>query len=433
MNPHREEYSKKKISVEQALSMVKSGDMIWTSYNGLEPAAFMSKLHTIAPRVENVVLRHAGVYRPYPFVMDPACKGHIIPCTGFSDDYTRAMHDTRNTWFMPAHLSTGFARAGLEETGIDIFVCMVSPMDDQGYFRMSLSVIAEQEAAEMAKMIILEVNPNLPQTNGDVEIHISDVDYLYESNEPIVAFEEGAPGEVDMKIGKYVADLVPDGATIQLGIGNIPNAAAMYFMEKNDLGIHTEMITSSMAKLAEAGVVNGKKKTLHRGKIIGNFALGSQELYDFIDQNPAVWLMRGSYTNDPYVIAQNDNMISINSAIQVDMMGQICSESMGPIQYTGTGGAADFAIGANHAKGGKAIIAIRSTAKKGTISTIQPILTPGSIVSISRNDIDYIVTEYGIAKMRGVPVSGRVENLINIAHPDFRDMLRAGAEQYKLW
>ena len=151
MNPHREEYSKKKISVEQALSMVKSGDMIWTSYNGLEPAAFMSKLHTIAPRVENVVLRHAGVYRPYPFVMDPACKGHIIPCTGFSDDYTRAMHDTRNTWFMPAHLSTGFARAGLEETGIDIFVCMVSPMDDQGYFRMSLSVIAEQEAAEMAK------------------------------------------------------------------------------------------------------------------------------------------------------------------------------------------------------------------------------------------------------------------------------------------
>lgn len=432
MNPYLEEYNRKKVTVEKALSVVKSGDVVWTSYNGLEPATFMGNLHTIAPRVENVVVRHAGVYRPYPIVMDPACKGHIIPCTGFSDEFTRASHELRNTWFVPSHLHNGFERADLEN-GVDVFVCMVSPMDDRGYFRMSLSIIAEKEAAEAAKIIILEVNPHLPQTNGDVEIHISDVDYLYESNEPIVAFEEGAPGEVDMKIGKYVADLVPDGATIQLGIGNIPNAAAQYFMEKNDLGVHTEMITSSMAKLAKAGVINGRKKTLHRGKIIGNFALGSQELYDFMDQNPAVWLMRGSYTNDPQIIAKNDNMISINSALQVDMMGQICSESIGSIQYTGTGGAADFAIGATHAKGGKSIIAIRSTAKKGTVSTIQPILTPGSVVSISRNDIDYIVTEYGIAKMKGVPIAGRVENLINIAHPDFRDMLRAGAEQYKLW
>ena len=433
MNAYREEYEKKKIDVDRALSLVKSGDMIWTSYNGLEPAAFMSKLHTIAPRVENVVLRHAGVYRPYPFVMDPACKGHIIPCTGFSDEFTRAVHDTQNTWFIPTHLHNGFERAGLEETGIDIFVCMVSPMDDRGYFRMSLSVIAEQEASELAKMIILEVNPNLPQTNGDVEIHISDVDYLYESEEPIVAFDEAEPGEIDMQIGKYVADLVPDGATIQLGIGNIPNAAAQYFMEKNDLGVHTEMITSSMAKLATAGVINGRKKTLHKGKIIGNFALGSQELYSFMDQNPAVWLMRGTYTNNPYIIAQNDNMISINSALQVDLVGQVCSESMGSIQYTGTGGALDFAIGATHSKGGKSIIAMRSTAKKGTISTIQPVLTPGAIVSIDRNNIDYIVTEYGIAKLKGVPLAGRVENLISIAHPDFRDMLREGVKQYKLW
>lgn len=433
MNTYRQEYQRKKITVEEALDKVKSGDMIWTSYNGLEPAAFMSGLHTIAPRVEGVVVRHAGVYRPYPFVMDPAMKGHITARLGFSDDFTRAAHDNKTSEFLPSHLHNGFERAGLEETGIDIFVCMVSPMDEQGYFRMSLSVIAEQEAAEMAKMIILEVNPHLPQVNGDVEIHISDVDFLYESAEPIVAFEEGDPGETDMKIGKFVSELVPDGATIQLGIGNIPNAVAHYFMEKNDLGVHTEMITSAMAKLAQAGVINGKRKTLHRGKMIGNFALGSQALYDFMDQNPAVWLMRGSYTNDPHVIAQNDDMISINSAIQVDMMGQICSESIGPIQYTGTGGAADFAIGATHSRRGKSIIAIRSTAKKGTISTIQPILTPGSVVSITRNDIDYIVTEYGIAKMKGVPIGGRVDNLINIAHPSFRDMLREGAEQYKLW
>ena len=378
------------------------------------------------------MIRHAGWCRPYDFVLDPACKGHIVPITGFTDDYTRSVHDsTRNTLFIPANLHNGVERCGWDDP--DLFVCMATPMDENGYFRMSLSLIAEKDIIPRCKRIVLEVNDKLPRTHGETEIHISEIDAFYESSEELIIIPDSEPGELDMEIGRYVASLVPDGATIQLGIGNIPNAVAKFFMEKNDLGVHTEMITSSMARLAKAGVINGRKKTLHPGKIVGNFAMGSQELYDFMDDNPSVWLMRGSYTNNPQVIAQNDNMVSINAALQVDLCGQICSESLGSVQYSGTGGAADFATGAIHSKGGKSIIAIRSTAKKGTVSTIQPVLSPGSIVSISRNDIDYVITEYGIAQMRGVPISGRVENLINIAHPKFRDELREGAEKYRLW
>ena len=428
----QEMHEAKRTTVEQVIEQVKSNDKIWTSYNSLEPTLFLKNLHKIAPKVENVMIRHAGFILPYDFVLDPACKGHIVPITGFTDDYTRSMHDsTRNTLFIPSHLHNGVERCGWESP--DIFVCMATPMDENGYFRMSLSLIAEKDILPRCKRVILEVNDKLPITNGETEVHISEIDSFYESKEPLVTIPDSEPGDLDMEIGRYVASLVPDGATIQLGIGNIPNAVAKFFMEKNDLGVHTEMITSSMAKLAKAGVITGKKKPLHPGKIVGNFAMGSQELYDFLNNNPSVSIMRGSYTNNPWVIAQNDNMVSINAALQVDMCGQICSESLGSVQYSGTGGAADFATGAAHSKGGKSIIAIRSTAKKGTISTIQPVLSPGSIVSISRNDIDYIVTEYGIARMRGVPVSGRVDNLINIAHPKFRDELRAGAEKYRLW
>lgn len=193
------------------------------------------------------------------------------------------------------------------------------------------------------------------------------------------------------------------------------------------------MITSIIADLSESRVITGKKKTINRGKIVGSFALGNQRLYEYLDHNPEIALMSGSYVNDPRVICQNDRMVSINSCLQVDLTGQICSESMGHVQYSGTGGAADFAVGASHSKGGKSIVAVKSTAKKGTVSTIQPLLTPGAVVSISRNDIDYIITEYGIAKIKGKSIAERVENLIHIAHPKFRDELRQKAKDYKIW
>jgi len=431
---YTQQYNAKKIDVHAALDKVTSGAYIWTSYNGLEPADFMSSLHTVADRVEGVRVRHAGVNRAYPFVTDARCAGRIIPVTGFTDPYTRSAHELHNTEFIPAHLHNGFRRGGRSvEEGIDILVAMVTPMDRHGYFRMSLSVIAEREALEAAKMIILEVNPNLPVVFGDNAVHISDVDFLYESEAPILTIPDSEPDETDIAIGRNVASLVADGSTIQLGIGRIPDAAARFFMEKNDLGVHTEMITSSIARLAGAGVITGRSKTLFRRKIVGNFALGSQELYDFMDGNPAVLMMPGAYTNDPQVIARNFRMVSVNSALQVDLTGQVCSESIGSVQYSGTGGAADFATGASRAPEGKSIIALKSTAKKGSVSAIQPVLSPGSVVSVSRNDIDYVVTEYGVARLKGAPVAERVDNLIAVSHPDFREELREGAKQYKLW
>ena len=244
---------------------------------------------------------------------------------------------------------------------------------------------------------------------------------------------EQTPDDADIAIGKNIASLIHDGDTIQLGVGKIPDTAAHYLYDKNDLGVHTEVVTTAIAQLAKAGVINGTCKTFLPRKIIGTSAVGTQELFDFIDENPAVWIMPGSFTNDPHIIAKNDNMISVNSAIEVDLTGQICSESIGTLQYSGSGGAADFAIGANHSRGGKSIIAIKSTAKHGTVSKIKSILTPGSVVTVGRNEIDYIVTEYGIAKLKGRSIADRVRELISIAHPDFRDELAAQAGEYKLW
>jgi acyl-CoA hydrolase len=305
-------------------------------------------------------------------------------------------------------------------------------MDTHGYFKCSLCQIIEHKMAEICDLIILEVNPNMPEVGGDTFIHISQIDHLVEVDTPVPQLPKSAIGSVEETIGKYIAELVNDGDTIQLGIGSIPDAAALAFKSKKDLGVHTEMIGNSIADLVEAGTITGKKKSLHRGKIIGTFALGDKKLYDFMNNNPGVEILRGSYVNDPFVIAKNDNMVSINSCISVDLTGQINAESIGSRQYSGTGGASDTAYGAIHAKNGRSIIAVKSTVKKGTASSIVPVLAPGAIVSIQRNNIDYVVTEYGIAPLRGRSIKERVNNLIAVAHPDFRQELKAGAEQYWL-
>jgi acyl-CoA hydrolase len=432
MRDFQSQLEAKKTDLQGALDQVQSGNNIYTSYNSLEPADFWSNLHRTADRVEGVRVQHCGVFRPYECIASSAYKGRIIPCTGFSDDYTRTTHADGVTEFTPAHLHNGLTR-GKHGREIDLFVGMASPMDKHGYFSMGLDNIIEHEVCARAKKVILEVNPNVPRIGGYTEVHISDVDFWYESNTPLLVIPDSEPDEIDEKIGYHVASLVEDGSTIQLGIGKIPDAVAKNFLSKNDLGVHTEMITSSVAFLSEQGVITGKRKTLYPGKIVGTFALGSQKLYDFLGGNPSVWMLPGSYTNDPKVIAKNDRMVSINAAIQVDLTGQVCSESIGTTQYAGSGGAADFAIGANHSKGGKAIIAFRSTARQDTVSRIEAVLSPGSVVTIGRNDIDYIVTEYGIAQMKGAHIGERVEALIRIAHPNFRDALRDRARQYKLW
>ena len=432
MSKFTREYENKKITIREALSLVKSNDLIWTSYNGLEPEAFLRELHTVAHRVENVSLRHAGLWRDYDFISKPEMQGHFSAISSFYDAFARDAHDCRISSYIPLHLHNGCERT-LEDRHANIFVGMCSPMDEHGYVRFALCVLNEMDAVFEADKVVMLINPNLPTVAGNNQVHIRDIDYVVEVDDPAIIIGNSEPTEVEMRIGAHIGSLVQDGSTIQLGIGNIPNAIGKYLADKNDLGVHTEMITSVIAELAEARVITGKRKTIDRCKIVGNFALGSKQLYDYMDDNPEIALMSGSYTNDPRVISSIDNMVSINTCLQVDVTGQVCSESIGPRQYSGTGGAADFAVGASNARSGKAIVAVRSTAKKGTVSTIQPMLTEGAVVSISRNDVDYIVTEFGIAKMKGQTIAQRVENLIAVAHPDFRDEIRAGVERWRIW
>jgi acyl-CoA hydrolase len=418
--------------LQQALNLINTGDTIYSAINALEPVEFLEQLHTISKRASDVRLIHAGVFRPYDFIAKSDYKGKVIPRTRFSDRWTRMTHDAKVTEFIPGHLHNA-ATKDYKTANPDVFVGLASPPDKHGFLHFSLGATGEQDAARNARTVILEINANLPKTHGYTEIHISDVNYVYESNRPLLEIPQIEPDTADLAIGRFVASLVNDGDTIQLGIGKIPDAAARAFLNKKDLGVHTEMITTSMAQLALAGVITGKKKSLLPRKIVGNFALGTQELYDFIDDNPSVWLLPGRYTNDPYVIAQNNGMISVNSALQVDLSGQIASESIGHVQIAGTGGAADFAIGAGHSRSGKSIIAMRSTALNDSQSRIQAVLPKGAIVSISRNDSDYVVTEYGIAALRGKTLAERAEALINIAHPKFRDTIANQAEELHLW
>jgi acyl-CoA hydrolase len=304
-------------------------------------------------------------------------------------------------------------------------------MDDHGFMSLSLSVTYEKDVCEKAKKVILEVNPNAPRTHGDTQIHISEVDYLYEVHYEIPEIPDVEPTELDRKIAGNIAGLVDDGATIQIGIGGIPNAVAGLLKDKKDLGIHTEMFTESMIDLFEAGVITNNKKTLWPGKAICTFALGSGRMYKFINDNPGIWILRGKYVNDPYVIAQNDNMVSVNTALMVDLTGQVCSEALGNVHYSGTGGQLDTHRGAVMSKNGKGVIALASTTRKGA-SKIVPVLPLGSPVTVPRHDLDYVVTEYGVAHLRGKSIYQRVRTLISVANPEHRESLLKEASEIGL-
>jgi len=314
----------------------------------------------------------------------------------------------------------------------DVFYATVSPMDSHGYFSLGTSVSNALMMKKIAKKIYLEVNEHMPRTHGNSFVHITEVDSLCENNCELPEIKSNDISNNEMTIGNYIAELVPNGATIQLGIGGIPNAAAHALIDKRDIGIHSELFTESMVDLVEQGVVTNKMKNVHEGKSIVTFALGTKRMYKYLDDNVEVEFYPVSYVNDPNVIGMNDNLISINSCIEVDLFGQVCSESIGTKHYSGVGGQVDFVRGACCSKGGKSIIAIQSTAKNGTTSKIKPLLTPGSIVSTSRNEVDYIVTEYGVARLKGKSIRERTKALIDIAHPNFRKDLKFEAKKYNL-
>ncbi|HBP26096.1 MAG TPA: 4-hydroxybutyrate--acetyl-CoA CoA transferase, partial [Acholeplasmatales bacterium] len=348
----------------------------------------------------------------------------------FYTNVLRKAHEHGNISFIPNCLHYA-GNKRLYHVHPNIFITSTTMPDEHGFVSLSLSNVYEKEIMKQADLVVFETNKHFPRTLGDVEVHVSDVDYLVEVDYPAPTIPSEEPNEKDFLIGRQIADRINDGDTIQLGIGGMPNAVAKSLYGKKDLGIHTEMLTSEMVNLIKAGVINGKRKTLNNGKHVACFALGDQALYDFIDNNPSVAIMRGSYVNDPYVIGQNDNQVSINATIEIDLTGQCASESIGTRQFSGTGGQSDTAIGAQNSKNGRSFIALYSTAMvrnpitglKEEKSKIVSTLTPGAAVSLSRNDVDYVVTEYGIVQLRGTNIRERAQMLISIAHPKFREQL----------
>ena len=348
------------------------------------------------------------------------------------------------SWFSQAHarkaINGGFADVmpayyrdipGLFEEYVkpEVLVATVSPMDKHGYFSTGCDGSISQGLLSTAKVILLEVNAHMPRSLTSTQIHISQVSALWENDQPLICLPPTKIDEVSAKIGGYIAEEIPDGATLQLGIGAIPDAVGNALQHKHHLGIHTEMFTDSMMTLIECGAVDNTAKPIHTGKTVAAFAFGSQRMYDYIDDNPMVEILPVNYVNDPAVIAQHPNFISINAALEVDFFGQVCAESIGTRHVSGTGGQSDYVRGAVQSKGGKSFIAFASTAKDDTVSRIMPTLTPGAQISTSKNDVDHIVTEYGVAKLRGKTLSQRTKALIAIAHPKFRDMLTFEAKK----
>ena len=430
------DYSAKVISVDKALSLVKDGDHIVSGMAAAEPREFFIHLYKIVDRcIKNVTVSNYFPLTEGKHLHDPDYIGKININSWFYTPQLRRGYSIDAVSHIPHHLHSA-GRKRRQRLKTDIFIANASPPDKHGFMSISLSATYERLMREAADTVILEINPNVPRTFGDVEVHINDVDYLIETDYPVPEIPDAEPNERDYKIGKLVADEIEDGDCIQLGVGGMPNAIAKSLYGKKDLGVHTEMLTSEMAKLSLAGVITGKYKKSYTGKMACTFILGTRQLYDFVDDNPVVRVLDGDYVNDPYIIGQNDNQVSINSSIEIDVTGQCASESIGVRQISGTGGQADTAIGAQLSRNGRSYICLYSTAtvkdKDGqpkTVSKIVPVLNQGAIVSLSRNDVDRVVTEYGIAELRGTNIRERVERLAAIAHPDFReDILRQSME-----
>jgi acyl-CoA hydrolase len=424
-------YRGKLISAERAADLIDSDCDIIVAQAASEPQGCMSQFHRVAERgVKNVKVFGVLTLKGYPFFMDPRMKGHIKLASWFHSAYSREAVTKNNgtVTFVPNMLHRA-ATDRLSVRAPRLFYGTCTPPDTHGFVSLSLGLTYEKDAIEAADIVVLEVNDMLPRTFGDVHLHVDDVDYFVENTQDPPTLPKTEPSEMDLAIGRNIASLVPDGATIQLGFGGIPNAAAMALKGKKDLGVHTEMFVDSMMDLYKMGVITNRRKGLVKGKSMCTFAMGSSELYRWLDDNVAVEFQRGKWVNDPAVIRQNTKMVSINTCLMVDFTGQVASESIGHRQYSGTGGQADTAIGAVEGLDGegKSIIACQSTAKNGTVSTITPFLPEGSAVTLHRSNVDHVVTEWGVARLRGRTVEERAQELIKVAHPDFREGLHKKA------
>ncbi len=419
------------VKIEEIIALVQSNFDIVVGMAASEPQAFMTHLHLAADRLDNVTVTNCLPFADGEFYLNEKYKDKFLLDTWFYSGTLRKAHKHGNISFIPNHLHFA-GKKRLDYRKPDLFIGCATPPDKNGFISLSLSNVYEKEVMNSSKIVAIEINPNFPRTFGDMEVHISDIDYFIEVDYPAPTIPNLDPNEKDTLIGNLIAEQIHDGDTLQLGIGGIPNAVSKALFHKKDLGIHTEMLTSGMMDLIKAGAITGKKKSLHPGKHVCCFALGTKELYDFIDDNPSVMILNGGYVNDPAIIGLNDNQVSINSTLEIDLTGQCASESIGPVQFSGTGGQSDTAIGAQNAKNGRSFMALYSTAfvrnpetgEKEEVSKIVPTLKPGAAVSLSRNDVDYVVTEYGMVSLRGTNLRERARLLISIAHPAFRDELK---------
>jgi len=425
-------YQSRVVTAEEAVQQIKSGQILFITGNCSVPQKVLEALVQYAPSLHNVEICQALTIGSTEYVK-PEMEGHLHVNTMFiSANVRQAVHEGRVD-FTPVLLSEFPLLFKNKHIPLDVALIHCSPPDEHGFCSLGIEVGLTKSPAESAKIIIAEVNQQMPRTLGDSFIHLSRLNYIVPVNYklPELLMAEGEPDPVVDKIAAYIADMIPDGATMQMGIGAIPDSVLKYLYHKKDLGVHSELFSDGVIDLFEAGILTGQRKSIHPGKMIAGFILGSQNLYKWVDDNPFIELHPTEYVNDPFVIAQNDRQVAINSAIEVDLTGQVCADSIGPKLYSGVGGQLDFIYGASRSKGGVPIIALPSTTtlKNGTmISRINAMLNNGAGVTTSRNHIHYIVTEYGVADLYGKTIRNRAHQLINIAHPNFRDDLKKQAK-----
>lgn len=424
-------YKKKICSLEETVSVVKSKDRIYISGNAATPFNLMEALAHRKDELQDVEVAHVLLFGDDP-LSKPGMEGHFRHNSLFVGPADREAVNEGRADYIPVFLYEipMLFRSG--KLPIDVAFMHLSPPDEHGFMSYGVECLASKAAAETAKTVIAQVNEKMPRTLGDSFIHVSRVAKVAEISQDIRELQPIPFTEVEKKIGANIASLVEDGSTLQLGIGGIPNAALKAMFDKRDLGVHSEMVSDSIVEAIDAGVITGAKKTLHPGKVIATFYLGTKNLYDAVDNNPVFETHPTEYSNHPFVIRQNEKMVAINSAIEVDLTGQVCSDSIGTKIYSGFGGQVDFIRGAAQSKGGKPIIALPSTARGGKISKIMPTLQVGAGVVTTRADVHYVVTEYGIAYLHGKNLRQRAEALISVSHPDFRPMLEEGAKKRKL-
>jgi 4-hydroxybutyrate CoA-transferase len=433
--PWQEEYKRKLTTAEAAVKAIKSSDRVVVGHAYGQPQHLVKAMVANKDAYKKVEIVHMVSLSPAPYC-DQEMREHFIHNSFFVGVNSRKAVNEGRAKYTPCffHELPRLFTSGV--LLVDVTMCQLSPPDDEGYCSFGISVDYTKPAAEASKIVIAQINEEMPRTRGDAFVHISKLDYIVEHDEPLLELGYEKTGNTgtekeqyvskitaEMDIGRYCAELIEDGACLQLGIGAIPDAVLPFLEEKKDLGIHTEMFADGVVELVQKGVINGARKNINRGKLVANFLMGTRKLYDFVHDNPLVEMHPVHYTNDPYIIGQNDKVVSINSCLQVDLLGQVASDTIGPLQFSGVGGQVDFVRGAARSKGGKSILAFPSTAGGGKYSRIVPRLDDGAAVTTSRCDVHYIVTEYGIANLRGKSVKERAEQLIAIAHPDFRPQL----------